>query len=145
MMIVGERVVLMTSRAAWGEGGVRAVPKLVEGVLAEVRRKDGYMVVKLQDGRVFEKPEIYDDPWTQVLPVRTVIETRSPEAPALSEEPAPQSVQEWINECNRIERENGEAYDQPRLPSGWWILPCLLIGAFVVAFIASRLITGAIE
>lgn len=146
MMVVGDSVVFYTARATWTAGGsVQFTPMPVRGVVAEVSYRPGspcgYDLVKLEDGRAFQRPDTYHElspyDWTQVAPVRVAIEKRSPDGPALSEERAPQSVQEWIDECNRIERHDGEAFDQPRLPSGWWILPGLMLFVVIVSAIAS--------
>lgn len=48
----------------------------------------------------------------------------------MNEQREPQSVQEWIDQANRAELAD-DVGEPPPLPSGWWILPGMLLGALL--------------
>lgn len=52
----------------------------------------------------------------------------------------PRSVEEWIDQVNHAEQQPTRPEGEPPLPSGWWILPGLMLGAllWVGVFFAGR-------
>lgn len=64
----------------------------------------------------------------------------------MSDQREPQSIKKWIDRVNEAEQQLDQSDDDlRRMPSGWWILPVLLVAALLFAIVASRLITGVIE